>query len=336
MYGRNLKNFSESSFRDDVSIQQWRQDTDDPNLLTYDLVRKLDGCAERHAPTQKLTPREVKLTLKPWITSEIQKLIRIRDRLFERKKRQPENDHVREVYNRVRNRVSRELEKSKKQHYESYFDEMNTNIKKTWEGIRKIVNVKKSTKFSISHLNVKGKIVDDPVEIANNFNNFFVNVGPETEKTVPRVPNQTPNQFLKNRNQFDFIVAHISEEDIIDIIVALPKKSIGPHSIPIQFLKIVADLVAIPLCRVINLSFNQGIFPDMLKIAKVVALFKAGSTEELNNYRPISLLPVFDKIIEKLLHKQLYTFLEDHDILYKNHRLHQNSDYDWSESLSCV
>ena len=61
MYGRNLKNFSGDSFRDDVSIQQWRQDTDDPNLLTYDLVSKLDGCAERHAPTQKLNPKEIKL-----------------------------------------------------------------------------------------------------------------------------------------------------------------------------------------------------------------------------------------------------------------------------------
>ena len=72
-----------------------------------------------------------------------------------------------------------------------------------------------------------------------------MNVGPETEKNVLRVPNQSPNQFLKNRNQFDFIVAHISEEDIINIIAAMPKKSIRPHSIPIQFLKIVADIVAI-------------------------------------------------------------------------------------------
>ena len=83
MYGRN---FSEVSFRNDVSIQVWRQDTDDPNLLTYDLVRKLDGCAERHAPTQKLTPKETKLTLKPWITPDIHNLIKVRDRLLERKK----------------------------------------------------------------------------------------------------------------------------------------------------------------------------------------------------------------------------------------------------------
>ena len=89
MYGRNMKNFSATDFRDDVSIQQWRQDTNDPNLLTYDLIRNLDGCAERHASTQKLKPREVKFKLKPWITPEIQNLMRIQDRLFERKRRQP-------------------------------------------------------------------------------------------------------------------------------------------------------------------------------------------------------------------------------------------------------
>ena len=318
MYGRNMKNFSEDDFRDDVSIQQWRQDTDDPNLLTLDLIWKLDGCADRHGPVEKLTPKEVKLKLKPWITLDIQKLMQIRDRLFARKKRQPENEHVREVYNRVRNSVSRQLEKSKKEHYEAYFDEHNTNIKKTWEGIRKIVNVKKSTKFSISHLNVNGKIVDQSIDIANTFNDFFVNVGPLTEKNVPKVPHMSPDQFLKNRNQFDFIIAHISVDEVVDIISALPMKSIGPNSIPIRFLKIVAELVAIPLCRIINLSFEQGIFPEPLKLAKVIALFKGGSTEEVNNYRPISLLPIFDKIIEKLMHKQLYTFLEEHNILFKN------------------
>ena len=66
MYGRNMKNFSADSFRDDVSIQQWRQDTDDPNLLMADLSWKLNGCAERHAPTGKLNPKEIKLRLKPW------------------------------------------------------------------------------------------------------------------------------------------------------------------------------------------------------------------------------------------------------------------------------
>ena len=50
------------------------------------------------------------------------------------------------------------------------------------------------------------------MDIANSFNNFFVNVGPETEKTVPKVPQTTPEQFLKNRIQLDFIIAHITEK----------------------------------------------------------------------------------------------------------------------------
>ena len=168
---------------------------------------------------------------------------------------------------------------------------MNSNIKKTWEGIRKIVNVKKSTKFSISHLNINGKIVDEPLDIANNFNNFFVNVGPETEKNVPRVPNQSPNQFLKNRNQFDFIVAHISEEDIINIIVAMPKKSIGPHSIPIQFLKIVADIVAIPLCKIINLSFSNTI-EKLVSLKRVVKLHHVNYLYTLLTFISIPFYPL--------------------------------------------
>ena len=91
MFGRNYSKFSEENFRDDVSIQRWRQDSTDANLLMSDFVWRLDGCAERHAPIKKLSPPEVKLRLNPWMTPEILKLIRVRDRLFARKKREPEN-----------------------------------------------------------------------------------------------------------------------------------------------------------------------------------------------------------------------------------------------------
>ena len=192
------------------------------------------------------------------------------------------------------------------------------NIKKTWDAIRKIVNVKKSTHFSIFQLNINGKITDDSVEITNKINNYFVNVGPQTEKGVPKVPNMTPDKFLKNRNQLDFIITHISEEEVLKIIESLPNKSFGPASIPLKLLKIVADIIVIPLCHIINLSFSTGVFPEVWKIAKVIPLHKGGSTEELNNFRPISLLSIFDKIIEKLMHVRLYSFFEDNQIFCKN------------------
>ena len=73
-----------------------------------------------------------------------------------------------------------------------------------------------------------------------------------------------------------------------------------------------------PLCKIINTSFNSGMFPDALKIVKVVPIYKRGPDSDVNNYRPISLLSIFDKIIEKIMHSRLYEFLENNDILFEN------------------
>ena len=105
---------------------------------------------------------------------------------------------------------------------------------------------------------------------------------------------------------------YISNEEILDIIKNLPIKATGPSSIPLNLLQNVADLIVFPLCHIINVSFSSGIFPETLKVAKVLPLHKGGSSQELNNFRPISLLSIFDKIIEKLMHKRLYEFLEQH------------------------
>ena len=144
----------------------------------------------------------------------------------------------------------------------------------------------------------------------------MVNVGPETEKRVSKVPHMSPDKFLTNRNYFNLVIAHISEDEILDIISNLPNKGTGPASLPLNLLKIVADIIVFPLCHIINCSFVTGIFPNILKVAKVLPLHKGGSTEDLNNYRPISLLSIFDKIIEKIMHKRLYAFLESNKVLY--------------------
>ena len=122
---------------------------------------------------------------------------------------------------------------------------------------------------------------------------------------------------MRNRNQLNFVIAHISNEEIIDIIHSLKNTSSGPSSIPLKMLLIIPDLIILPLAHIINMSLLTGVYPDLLKIAKVIPIHKGGSTQDINKYRPIS-LSIFDKIIEKLIHKRLYNFLESQNILYIN------------------
>ena len=190
------------------------------------------------------------------------------------------------------------------------------NIKKIWSGIREIVNIRNNISTKITQLIINGKIIDNPKDVANQLNDFFVNVGPLTESSIPRSENISPNKFLKKRNQFDFFLAHVSHDEVFKIINTLQNKSAGPASIPVKLLKLIPDLIIIPLCNIINLSFVSGSFPDPLKIAKVIPIHKNGSTQDMSNYRPISLLSIFDKIMEKIMHKRLYKFLELNNILY--------------------
>ena len=320
-FQRNYSNFTSEHFRNDVSIQNWTNDLEDVNDQFNDFFWRLEGCVDRHAPLKKLTKKELKLKSKPWITPFIVRLITQRNKIFERKKRQPNNNNIKRLYNLFRNRVNRELKKSKKKYYTDYFEEHKNDIKKTWKGIKSIINTKNSNTSKISQLNIDGKIIDNPKDIALGLNNFFVNVGPNTEKNVPVIPNDKikPDKYLRNLNQHTLVLAYISEEEVMDIIKNLnANRSTGPASIPTKLLILISDLIIIPLCKIINTSFESGKFPDALKIVKVIPIHKGGSTQDVNNFRPISLLSVFDKILEKLMHKRLYEFLESNDILFEN------------------
>ena len=82
-------------------------------------------------------------------------------------------------------------------------------------------------------------------------------------------------------------------------------------------LKILDPYISVQLSSIFNESFQYGIFPDKLKIAKAIPIFKKGDSSKNSNYRPISLLSIFSKIIEKLMHQRLYNFLELHEILFQ-------------------
>ena len=183
----------------------------------------------RHATIKKLSPGEIKLKSKPRITDKIKKMIKFRNKLFAHKKQQPNNANVTELFNKFRNRINREIIKSKKSYFTNYFKDCSNNIKNM---ARNPIYYQHKTVPKIAQLNVKGRIFDNPKDIAEKVNYFFVNICPNTEMEIPKVPNVTPSKFLTLRNQFNFLIAFISNEEVLDIINSLSDKATGPSSIP--------------------------------------------------------------------------------------------------------
>ena len=100
MYARNYSNSSGKDFHDDVLIQKWNYELNDSTELLSNFFWRLEGCVDRHAPIKKtFIFRDIKRDVKPWITDELSKMIKIKNKLFEKKKRQPINENVKYLYN---------------------------------------------------------------------------------------------------------------------------------------------------------------------------------------------------------------------------------------------
>ena len=182
-------------------------------------------------------------------------------------------------------------------------------MKKLWSGMRSIINVSSKSGYCISQLIQDGKEIDDPKTMANIFNKFFVNVSQKVTSGIPRT-RKRPLDYLKQRNDKSSFLSNATPEEIEALINSLQEgKAVGPYSVPIKLLKMISRPISLPLCLIINESFTSGIFPDNLKLAKVITLYKKGSRDNPTNYRPISLLSIFSKIIEKLCMKGCIGFL---------------------------
>ena len=100
-------------------------------------------------------------------------------------------------------------------------------------------------------------------------------------------------------------------KEVIELINDLSvNKAKDIYGISVNFLKILANDIAPSLCHILNESFFTGIFPDLMKLAMIIPTYKGGSRLEASNYRPVSVLPIFSKILEKLMQKRLTKFLE--------------------------
>ena len=129
----------------------------------------------------------------------------------------------------------------------------------------------------------------------------------------------TVRNTLREPNENTMLLSPTTVNEVESAIKELQdKKATGPNSIPSKILKNNKDVLSKPLCDLINLVFVSGTFPQQLKTAKIIPVYKKGDPLDCTNYRPISLLSNLGKLIEKLIHSRMNIFLENHKRFYKS------------------
>ena len=148
----------------------------------------------------------------------------------------------------------------------------------------------------------------DPTTIANKFNTFFAGIGIRLSENVNNIQNTHFTDYLINPSMYNFTFELITEDTTMEILNNLkPKPSCGYDGISTKLLKTCKFEICKPLTLIINQTLSTGIFPDTLKIAKVILL---------ENYRPISVLPSISKIFERIIFNQINDHFTSHDLYY--------------------
>ena len=155
----------------------------------------------------------------------------------------------------------------------------------------------------------------NPLVIAENFNIFFVEIGPKLESKI-KVENIEVTSYLNNRVQNSIFLNPATPSEVQKIISNLKNTAGGWDKITKKLIVNILDHILIPLTHIINLSLSTGMFPSELKIAKIKPLFKAENQHLYTHYWPISLPPTFSKIFEKIIYTRLINFFEANKILY--------------------
>ena len=157
--------------------------------------------------------------------------------------------------------------------------------------------------------------INDAKSIAEKSNEFFVNIGPNLANKIPRC-DLTFKSYLPTVNT-KLNETVLSEDEFEEAFKSLKRnRAPGHDGLDVNIITSVYELIKKPLLKIFNESLNLSIFPENMKIVKVTPIFKSGKKELPKNYRPISVLPCFSKILEKIMYNRVYNYLNDNNLLF--------------------
>ena len=318
----NLSKDNIKALQDKLKMQDWNEilAEDDPSiaavLLTNVISDFLDQtCLSRTKSATKILSRRNQ----PWFTPGLKISLKRKKSLY---KKSLKNRDLVLIYRNYRNIYNKVVRQAKRNYYSNELSKAQNNMKKTWSILKEVVFKTKTKETGINKLNLSQPdsfttSLNDPALIAEYFNNYFSSVGSRISSSLP-IENFDPIDLMNDNciNDSLFFLPTDKKEIIETTLSVKSKVSTGHDNLSNKLIKEIVAHISIPLTHIFNKSLSLGAVPDIYKIAKVIPVFKTGDKNDPNNYRPISLLPAFSKILEKIVYKRVINFLLKYNVIY--------------------
>ena len=252
----------------------------------------------------------------PWYTKELHNLDLEKENNYSKFMKNRKNNLLKTTYNKSRNLYYRAVRMTKIQYFQNNLIKVKNDVKGTWNIINSVLGRKKGKQ--LFKLKIDDEEIKNETKIANKFNDYFSNVADNLVKRIPvKKSRKRFNEYLGKKNTKSLFLNPTDPIEIVKILKSLKSKtSSGWDNVPQKVIKRSPLKVVIILSHIFNLSMSEGVFPEKMKLAKVIPIFKKGSKLDVSNYRPISLLPVFSKILERLVYNRLNSFLKRYNVLF--------------------
>ena len=308
---RSFKRFNIQHFLEDLNNSQLGRylEAQDFNCMWVAWKREFVNCCDRNAPVVKMKARGQKT---PWVTDEYIRLSYERDKL----KRRAEVSGLRihwQQFRFCRNHINNYRHALKKDYYVTNIIEHKRNPTQLWKILKGLSG--RNAQSSVDKLRVNDEYVHEPLKIANELNHSFANFGVIPSGSPKISDNGNLHQVFCN-HIFDF--AEIDSQRVLEILKTLDiKKAVGIDGLDTKLLKEAAPIVSEQLTRMFNFSLRTGQIPNEWKTAKVTPIHKGGDKQDPNNYRPISIIPIVMKVLERVVHDQLHAHFSDHSLFVK-------------------
>lgn len=296
---------------------------DNPNDSFDNFNSILSYYIDKHFPCKYVRFNRYKHKKTKWITHAILKSISFRDKLYVKLKSMSINNDQYDSsltnfksYNRI---LKHTIRNAKKLYYNNCFHRYKSDIKKTWSTINNIISKSKKMNDYPKEFLINGNFESNEKTIANEFNRYFIEIGPKLSQNIISPNNKSIGDYLKSPVQTNFQFKRIDIDTVIKAIDSLkPKTSFSQDRISNKLLKYIKYEIAWPLMELINYTFALGIFPNTLKIAKVTPLYKKNENYMFDNYRPVSVLSSVSKVYERIMHDQIYNHFNGLNLFYNS------------------